>query len=64
MADIHHYFLTHAMIAIRKARALPFGRQRAKQRTVARIYHLLAKRAAPASTGGPRLMAGTQAGRV
>ena len=32
--------------AVRKARALPPGRPKQKQRTVARVYHLLSKEAA------------------
>lgn len=46
MSDSHHYFLAHAREAVVKARRLPIGRVRAKQRVVARIYHLLAKEAA------------------
>ena len=46
MSDLHHYFLVHARQAVVKARQLPRGRMRAKQRVVARVYHLLAKEAA------------------
>jgi hypothetical protein len=37
------------VVATRKARQLPHGPIRDKQRTVARVYHLLAKEAAFAS---------------
>jgi len=46
MSDSHHYFLAHARKAVLKARQLPKGRIKAKQRVVARVYHLLAKEAA------------------
>ncbi len=46
MSDAYDYFLSHAVEAIRTARNLPRGRIRDKQRTVARMYHLLAKEAA------------------
>jgi hypothetical protein len=46
MSDSHHYFLAHAREAIVKARRMPKGRVKAKQRAVARVYHLLAKEAA------------------
>jgi hypothetical protein len=46
MSDAHHYFMAHAVEATRKARRLPFGQVKTKQRTVARVYHLLAKEAA------------------
>jgi hypothetical protein len=46
MSDACDYFHAHAVEAFRKARRLPFGRMRQKQRTVARIYHLLAREAA------------------
>jgi hypothetical protein len=46
MSDSHHYFLAHAREAVLKARQLPKGRVKAKQRVVARVYHLLAKEAA------------------
>lgn len=46
MSDAYDYFLAHAIAATRKARKLPRGRIRDKQRTVARVYHLLAKEAA------------------
>lgn len=46
MSEAYDYFLSHAVEAIRKARTLPRGRIRDKQRTVARVYHLLAKEAA------------------
>ena len=46
MSDACDYFQAHAVEAARKARRLPFGRAKQKQRTVARIYHLLAREAA------------------
>ena len=46
MSDAYHYFHAYAVRAARKARTLPLGRTRQKQRVVARIYHLLAKEAA------------------
>ncbi len=46
MSDAYDYFLSHAVEATRKARTVPRGRIRNKQRTVARMYHLLAKEAA------------------
>ena len=46
MSDSHHYFLAHAREAVLKARRLPQGRAKTKQRVVARVYHLLAKEAA------------------
>lgn len=46
MSDSHHYFLAHAREAIGKARRMPPGRVKKRQRTVARVYHLLAKEAA------------------
>jgi hypothetical protein len=46
MSDAYDYFKAHANAATRKARALPFGRDKLKQRVVARIYHLLAREAA------------------
>lgn len=46
MSDSHHYFMAHAREAILKARGLPQGRVKARQRVVARVYHLLAKEAA------------------
>jgi hypothetical protein len=46
MSDAYDYFQAHAVEAIRKARRLPSGRVKQKQRTVARVYHLLAKEAA------------------
>lgn len=49
MSDAYDYYLAHAVAATRKARQLPRGRMRDKQRTVARVYHLLAKEAAFAS---------------
>jgi len=42
MSDAYDY----AIAAVRKARALPPGRPKQKQRTVARVYHLLSKEAA------------------
>jgi hypothetical protein len=46
MSDVYDYFRAHAVTALEKARSLPFGKLKRKQRTVARIYHLLAKEAA------------------
>ncbi len=46
MSDAYDYFRAHAVAAVHKARALPFGRDKSKQRLVARVYHLLAKEAA------------------
>jgi hypothetical protein len=43
MSDAHRYFMDHAIEAVRKARSMPPGRWRQKQRTVGRVYHLLAK---------------------
>jgi hypothetical protein len=48
MSDAHHYFQAHAIEAVRKARSMPLGHMKRKQRTVARVYHLLAKEAAHA----------------
>ena len=44
MSDAYDYFRAHAIAAVRKARAP--GRPKLKQRTVARVYHLLSKEAA------------------
>jgi len=46
MSDAYDYFRAHAITALRKARALPPGRSKQKQRTVARVYHLLSREAA------------------
>jgi len=46
MSDAYDYFRAHAVAAVHRARALPFGRDKSKQRVVARVYHLLAKEAA------------------
>ena len=46
MSDAYDYFKAHAIAATQKARALPFGRDKQKQRVVARVYHLLAREAA------------------
>ncbi|MEY9123466.1 hypothetical protein ABH994_001192 [Bradyrhizobium yuanmingense] len=46
MSDAYDYFRAHAIAAVRKARALPPGRTKQKQRTVARVYHLLSREAA------------------
>jgi hypothetical protein len=46
MSDAFDYFKAHAVAALRKARVMPFGARKLKQRTVARVYHLLAKEAA------------------
>lgn len=49
MSDAYDHYLSHAVVATRKARQMPHGPIRDKQRTVARVYHLLAKEAAFAS---------------
>jgi hypothetical protein len=49
MSDAHHYFMAHAVRATLKARKMPRGRIKKKQRVAARVYHLLAKEAAYAS---------------
>ena len=46
MSDAYDYFRAHAIAALHKARALPFDRDKSKQRVVARVYHLLAREAA------------------
>jgi hypothetical protein len=46
MSDANHYFMAHAVGAALKARKMPPGRIKKKQRVVARVYHLLAKEAA------------------
>jgi len=46
MSDAYDYFREHAIAAARKARGLPPGRTKQKQRTVARVYHLFAREAA------------------
>ena len=46
MSDAYDHFREHAVAAVRKARRLPPGRTKQKQRTVARVYHLLAREAA------------------
>lgn len=47
MSDIIHYFMAHARRATLKARRMTRGTaHRQRQRTVARVYHLLAKEAA------------------
>jgi hypothetical protein len=46
MSDAYDYFKANAIAATQKARALPFGRDKQKQRVVARVYHLLAREAA------------------
>ncbi|KYG24170.1 hypothetical protein SE92_31175 [Bradyrhizobium sp. AT1] len=46
MSDAYDYFRAHAIAAVRRARALPPGRTKQKQRTVARVYHLLSREAA------------------
>jgi hypothetical protein len=47
MSDILHYFIAHARSATQKARTFERGSPlRRRQRTVARVYHLLAKEAA------------------
>lgn len=46
MSGAYDYFREHAVAAVRKARTLPRGRTKQKQRTVARVYHLLSREAA------------------
>ena len=46
MSDAYDYFMSHAIMAVRKARAMPPSPWKRKQRTVARVYHLLAKESA------------------
>src|SRR5262249_15469351 len=46
MSDAYDYFMSHAVMAARKARAMPSSHWKRKQRTVARVYHLLAKESA------------------
>lgn len=46
MSDAYDYFRAHAIAAVRKARELPRGRSKQKQRIVARVYHLLSREAA------------------
>jgi hypothetical protein len=46
MTDTDAYFLDHARDAVRKARHMPRGSWRDRQRRVARVYHLLAKQTA------------------
>jgi hypothetical protein len=46
MSDAFHYFRSHAVRALCKARAMPLGRIRHLQAMAGRIYHLLAKEAA------------------
>ena len=45
MSDVADYFMNHAKLAVRKARGMERGAWRDRQRRVARVYHLLAKRA-------------------
>jgi hypothetical protein len=45
-SDAYDHFRAHAIAAVHKARALPFGRDKSKQRVVARVYHMLAREAA------------------
>ncbi len=46
MSDAYDYFMSHAVSAVLKARAMPASHWKHKQRTVARVYHLLAKESA------------------
>jgi hypothetical protein len=46
MSDAYDYFMSHAVAAVHKARAMPSSHLKRKQRTVARVYHLLAKESA------------------
>jgi hypothetical protein len=46
MSDAYDYFMSHAVSAALKARAMPASQWKRKQRTVARVYHLLAKESA------------------
>lgn len=50
MSDAYDYFMSHAVAAVHKARAMPSSHLNRKQRTVARVYHLLAKESAYAPT--------------
>jgi hypothetical protein len=45
MTDAADYFMDHARDAVQKARRMQRGAWRDRQRRVARVYHLLAKRA-------------------
>jgi hypothetical protein len=45
MSDAYDY-RAHAIVAVQKGRSLPFGKLKRRQRTIARVYHLLAKEAA------------------
>ena len=46
MSDAFDYFRAHAVRALCKARAMPRGRMKHLQTVMARIYHLLTKKAA------------------
>ena len=46
MSDAFHYFRAHAVRALCKARAMPFGRMKHLQAAIGRVYHLLTKEAA------------------
>jgi hypothetical protein len=46
MSDAYDYFMSHAVAAVQKARAMPSSHLKLMQRTVARVYHLLAKESA------------------
>jgi hypothetical protein len=46
MSDAFHYFRAHAVRALCKARAMPFGRMKRLQAAIGRVYHLLTKEAA------------------
>jgi hypothetical protein len=46
MSNAADYFLAHARTAVRNARQMERGAWRDRQRRVAQVYHLLAKRAA------------------
>lgn len=43
MSDAYDYFMSHAVAAVHRARAMRSSPLKRKQRTVARVYHLLAK---------------------
>src|SRR5215204_6256861 len=46
MSDAFHYFRAHAIRALCKARAMPFGKMKHLQAVIGRVYQLLTKEAA------------------
>lgn len=46
MSDAVDYFKEHAVSALLKARRMPLGTRRNRQRAVGRVYHQLAREAA------------------